>query len=94
MFSDHLEKIDRASPKTLFFVASGLVVICQLVAVVLVTQGQVEKAEAREVRLANDSTAAAWCVETSFGADIKGCANRQIVTTPGDRLPVMAASRY
>ena len=57
-------------------------------------QGQVEKAEAREVRLANDSTAAAWCIETSFGADIKGCANRQIVTTPGDRLPVMAASRY
>lgn len=93
MFSDHLEKIDHASGKTLFFVASGLVIVCQLVAVVLVAQGQVEKAEARDVRQASDSTATAWCVQTSHGADIKGCANRQIVAKPDDRSPVIAAAR-
>lgn len=76
MFSDHLPKNDNASGKTLLMTVAGLVIVCQLVALVLVSQGQVEKAQAREASQASQSTASAWCFETSRGAELRGCANR------------------
>ena len=96
MFSDHLQKIDRASGKTLLLIAGGLVIVCQLIALVLVAQGQVEKAHAREVSQASQRTATAWCVETSLGAEIRGCATQSANNTAqaADRTPSMAASRY
>ena len=74
MFSDHLQKIDHASGKTMLLIAGGLVIVCQLVALVLVSQGQVEKAQARENSQASQRTATAWCFETSHGAELRGCA--------------------
>ncbi|MBC7647624.1 MAG: hypothetical protein H7197_00675 [Vitreoscilla sp.] len=73
MFSDHLQKIEHASGKTLLMVAGGLVIVCQLVAMVLVSQGQVEKAQAREVSQASARAATAWCVESSRGAALNDC---------------------
>ena len=76
MFSDHLRKIDNASGKTLLLVAAGLAIVCQLVAMVIVAQGQVDKAYMREASQAIERTAIAGCVETSYGAKLKSCANR------------------
>ena len=105
MFSDHLQKIDNASGKTLLLIAGGLVIVCQLVALVLVSQGQVEKAQAREVSRASQSTTSAWCFETSHGDELRGCASRPPAytaktnalpaeTPPDGYLPAMAATRY
>lgn len=96
MFSDHLQKIDHTSGKTLLLIAGGLVIVCQLVAMVLVAQGQVEKAHAREASQASQRKATAWCVETSRGTELRGC------TTPSsdysaqalDHTSVLSASRY
>ena len=73
MFSDHLQKIDHASGKTMLLIAAGLVIVCQLVAMVLVSQGQVEKAQAREASQASARAALSWCVESSRGAALKDC---------------------
>ncbi len=97
MFSDHLPKIDHTSGKTLLLIAAGLVIICQLVAMVLVSQGQVEKAQAREATQASQRTATAWCLETSRGADLRGCATQQSAgysAQAADSAPVMSANRY
>ncbi len=104
MFSDHLQKIDQASGKTLLLIAGGLVIICQLVALVLVSQGQVEKAQARENNQANQRSATAWCFETSHGTELRSCAtlapasaatpDAMPATTPTEEyLPVIAARR-
>ncbi|MGB4117694.1 MAG: hypothetical protein WBK51_14235 [Polaromonas sp.] len=73
MFSDHLRKIDDAPAKTLLLVAAGLVIVCQLVAMVLVADGQVEKAHLREASQASARAATAWCVESSHGAALREC---------------------
>lgn len=48
MFSDQLKKIDEIPSSALMGVAAGLVFVCQLAALVLVLNGQVEKAHLRE----------------------------------------------
>lgn len=73
MFSDHLSIIDEAPTKTLLVIAAGLVIVCQLVAMVLVADGQVEKAQLREARHASARAATAWCVESSRGAALRDC---------------------
>jgi hypothetical protein len=105
MFSDHLRKIDNASGKTLLLIAAGLVIVCQLVAMVLVAQGQVDKAYVREASQASERSAVAWCIETSYGAELKSCTNRlpaysepdntQFVSAkPHDYVALTPASRY
>ncbi len=73
MFSDHLRKVDEAPTKTLLLIAAGLVIVCQLVAMVLVADGQVEKAQMREASQASARAATAWCVESSRGAALREC---------------------
>ena len=96
MFSDHLQKIDHTSGKTLLLIAGGLLIVGQLVAMVLVTQGQVEKAQAREVSQASQRVATAWCIETSRGAELRGCAtpSANYPAQATDYTPVVSASRY
>lgn len=97
MFSDHLPKIDPTSGKTLLLIAGGLVIVCQLVAMVLVSQGQVEKAKVREATQASQRIATAWCLETSRGAELRGCTTQQSAgysAQADDNAPVMSASRY
>lgn len=73
MFSDHLRKIDQAPHKTLLLAASGLVIVCQLVAMALVAGEQVQKAQMRGDSDASRQAAVASCVEASRGVAVKGC---------------------
>ena len=73
MFSDHLRIIDEAPGKTLLFIAAGLVIVCQLVAMVLVSGSQVEKAQLRDASHASAMVARAWCIESSLGAALRDC---------------------
>ncbi|MFN5348136.1 MAG: hypothetical protein ACK5A0_01130 [Polaromonas sp.] len=97
MFSDRLRRIDHASGRALLLIAGGLVIVCQLVAMMLVSQGQVEKAQAREISRANQRAATAWCIETSRGAELKACARQQSAGYPAkaaDSTSTTSASRY
>lgn len=97
MFSDHLTKIDHTSGKTLLLIAAALVIVCQLVAMVLVSQGQVEKAQVRVATQASQRTSTAWCLETNRGADLRGCTTQQSAgysAQAADSAPVMSGSRY
>lgn len=73
MFSDHLKTIDNLSGQRLFLFAAALVIVCQLVAMALVANGQVEKALVREAGQASAREATAWCVETNTGAGLRDC---------------------
>ncbi len=73
MFSDHIRKVDNASGRTLLLVAAGLVIVCQLVAMALVAEGQVKKAEVRESQLSFQRTATARCFETNSRFDRQSC---------------------
>lgn len=73
MFSDHLQKIDQAPHKTLLLVASGLVIVCQLVAMALVAGEQVQKAQMRGDHEASHQAAIATCIESSKGVSVKDC---------------------
>ena len=73
MFSDHLRKIDEVPHKTLFGVAAGLVILCQLVAMALVVDGQVAKAKARDAHHAHERMAVAQCMESSRGVARHSC---------------------
>ena len=73
MFSDHLQKVDQVPQRTLWLAASGLVIVCQLVAMALVAGEQVQKAQMRNDIDASRQAAVASCVETSRGEAVKGC---------------------
>ena len=73
MFSDHLRKIDDSPIKALLLIGAGLLIICQLVAMVLVADGQVEKAQLREASQASARAATAWCLESNRGAALSEC---------------------
>lgn len=73
MFSDHLPKIDQTSSKALFAVAAGLIILCQLVAMAFVVDGQVKKAHARNALHASERMAVAYCIESSTGVARNTC---------------------
>ncbi len=86
MFSDHLPKIDQTSGRNLFVIAGALVMVCQLVAMVVVTDGQVKKAEVRESQMQSQRLVLAQCLENVNGAELFTCTagvysdNRQAIT--------------
>lgn len=67
MISDHFQKVDVISNRTLFLLAGGLVIVCQLVAMALVSDGQVKKAQLRNLGVASQQAAFAQCLEASVG---------------------------
>lgn len=73
MFSDHLRKTDDSPAKTLLLIGAGLLIVCQLVAMVWVADGQVEKANLRQASQASARAATAWCFESNKGAALKDC---------------------
>ena len=88
MFSDHMRKIDNAGGRTLLIIAAALVITCQLVAMAMVADGQVKKAELRETNLTLQRVAMARCMEANPRADRESClqqasadATRQTVAT-------------
>lgn len=87
MFSDHLQKFEKISGETLFCVAAGLVILCQLVAMALVADGQVQKAQLRDARQAAETSAMAQCMDASTIAARQGC----IQQARADAMPVHSA---
>jgi hypothetical protein len=77
MFSDHVQKIERSSGRTLFLIAGALVILCQLVAMGMVADGQVQKAAARDSRLSSQRVALAECFENTLEA-ARGSCVRQV----------------
>ena len=83
MISDYLQKIDQISYKALFGVAAVLVILCQLVAMALVVDGQVSKAHLRDAQYASERVAIAYCIESSNGVARNNCLQQvQAVTHP------------
>ncbi|MES2281055.1 MAG: hypothetical protein V4542_06550 [Pseudomonadota bacterium] len=73
MFSDHLPKIDRVSGRSLFLMAGGLVIVCQLAAMVLVAGEQVKKAELRDAQQSQQRAVIAKCFEGATRAARQEC---------------------
>ena len=84
MFSDHLKPIDTMPVNRLLLVAAGLVLACQLVAMVLVAEGQVEKAQLRQASQASLQAAVANCLESQQVSVIKDCAHLAMPPTTTD----------
>ena len=95
MFSDHMRKIDSTSGRTLLLVAAILVIVCQLVAMVVVTGGQVKKAELRESNLSFQRSAVARCFEVNTRFDRSSClqqANADLAKTVPNADVAIASS--
>ena len=73
MFSDHLQKIDKMPYKTLLVISAGLVFLCQLVAMVLVVDSQVEKAQIRDAQSSAAQMVIADCSENYSGPARSRC---------------------
>lgn len=73
MFSDHLPKMNEVPTRILLLAAAGVVVVCQLAAMVTIVGGQVEKAHLRDVSQASARAATVWCIESSRGAALRDC---------------------
>lgn len=90
MFSDHLKTIDALPAKKLLFVAGGLVLVGQLVAMGMVVGSQVEKAQLRQASQASIQSAMTSCAETRHGLALRDCT--QLASTPTDADQVIDAS--
>ena len=73
MFSDHIQRVEETSYKVWLGVAAGLVMACQLVAMALVVDGQVERAHSRGVQSAVERSALAQCSQSSPGSERQNC---------------------
>jgi hypothetical protein len=73
MFSDHLPKMNQGPTRTVLLILAGAAIVCQLVAMVNVVDGQVEKAHLRDLSQASASAARIGCIETSWGAALRDC---------------------
>ena len=75
MFSEHLQPVHPSPFKGGLIVAGALVIACQLIGMFLVVDSQVEKAQSRQSNYTNFQAAVASCVENSYGAALKKCAD-------------------
>jgi hypothetical protein len=73
MFSDHTQQPDEPSHKVWLGVAAGQVIVCQLVPMALVVDGQVERAHARGFQYAAERSALAQCNQSSLGTERQNC---------------------
>lgn len=92
MFSDPKRKIERTDKRSLLLLVGALVIVCQLLAMALLADGQVKKAELRESQLTAQRGAIVKCFETSTGFDLQGCMVDASADGPtNDGAPVGAA---
>lgn len=91
MFSDHLKKVDNAPQKTLFIVAACLVLACQLVAMVMVVDGQVRKAALRDAHDASERVAIAQCMQGRMGFVRQSCIEQAQARSSNERLAILEA---
>jgi hypothetical protein len=76
MFSDHLPKVKRFPQVSLLMVAGALVIVCQLVAMAMVADRQVQRAGVRDLQRATQQLAWADCIQRSTGPTRHGCINQ------------------
>lgn len=73
MLSDYLKKFEEMPYRTLLWIAAGLVLVCQLVAVAFVADEQVTKAQIRDFQRKAEMQAVAQCMTTRAGAVRQSC---------------------
>lgn len=73
MFSERVKKVDTMPFRGLLGVAAGLVFMCQLAALALVANGQVEKAHVRDAYYSSAQTEMADCSKTYSGPKRNQC---------------------
>ena len=73
MFSDHLTKVTQVPYKALSLLGAGLVFIALLSAMVMVLQGQVQRAQVRNAQDSFEQNAIASCKQSKFGAVLDSC---------------------
>lgn len=73
MFSERVKKVDTMPSRVLFGVAAGLVFLCQLAALALVANGQVEKAHIRDAYYSSAQMEMADCSKTYSGPARSQC---------------------
>ena len=82
MFSDRSTTSSALSTKTwLWGTAILLVILCQLLALRFVALGQVQAAELRQARLAQQRVAVAQCVQNSSGAARNTCISQSLASS-------------
>ncbi len=76
MFSDyerHNNKSKGMPGRYWFLVAAGIVIICQLIALILLADSQVAKAKVRDELLSAQRLAIAQCIEANIGTKRHNC---------------------
>ena len=73
MFSERVKKVDTMPFRVLLGVAAGLVFLCQLAALALIANGQVEKAHARDTYYTSAQMEMADCSKTYSGPARSQC---------------------
>jgi hypothetical protein len=68
MFSDHVKKVNRFPQAGMLILAGGLVIVCQLVAMAMVADQQVQRASVRDLQRVTQQTALADCIQRSTGS--------------------------
>lgn len=86
MFSDHMPKMSRFPQTGLLIMAGGLVIVCQLVAMAMVADQQVQRAGVRDLQRVAQQVAFADCIQRSTGASRHGCIRQLQVDSSGGEL--------
>jgi hypothetical protein len=73
MFFDHVKKANRFPQAGLLILAGGLVIVCQLVAMAMVADRQVQRAGVRDLQRVAQQLAWADCIQRSTGPTRHGC---------------------
>jgi hypothetical protein len=68
MFSDHVKKPSRFPQAGLLVMAAGLVIVCQLIAMAMVADRQVQRAGVRDLQRVTQQLALSDCIQRSTGA--------------------------
>jgi hypothetical protein len=89
MFSDHMQKFSRFPQTGLLIAAGGLVIVCQLVAMALVADRQVQRAGVRDLQRVAQQLAFADCIQRSTGPARHGCLRQSQLESDGGE-PVVA----
>ena len=76
MFSDHSKKVGEVPSRALWGVAAGVVFACQLAALIVVVDGQVEKAGRLQAQYSSVQMAVADCAANHSGAARRQCVDQ------------------
>ena len=90
MFSDHIKKSTRFPQTGLLMAAGALVLVCQLVAIALVADQQVQRASVRDLQRFAQQVAFADCIERSTGSTRQSCIRQSQLESNGG-MPASAS---